>query len=292
MKKIALLLALVMTLLCVVSCGEEKSGGLSIDPSTTSQASDTQIVSGLMDESYTLSKNITKIICLSPAASIIAENLGVADKIIAIDAVSADYVSFSASETDASGAAALAPEVIIVSESDLSAIGQTDIPVYAVPTATSVADINNLTRLIAKIAGISADEAVKNLTNVMSTAQMGSSIYASKLTAYVDLGDGKTVGSGTYVTEMLYASGLENICTIEGFGEMAEADVIAANPEFIITTGSASDFLDNPAFAAVDAVRNGYVYEIDEKDIIFGSNNVGNAVSQMYEKVSIARDAE
>ena len=76
---------------------------------------------------------------------------------------------------------------------------------------------------------------------------------------------------------------------MEGFGEMAEADVVAANPEFIFTTGSASDYLNNAAFAEVSAVVNGFVYEIAEEDIIYASSNISNAVSQIYEKVSATR---
>ena len=70
MKKLALVLAMVMALLCVfTACGEEKSGGLTITADNTA-ASDTQIMSGLIDsESYTLSKNITKIVLTGgPAA--------------------------------------------------------------------------------------------------------------------------------------------------------------------------------------------------------------------------------
>lgn len=278
MKKIALLLALVMTLLCVVACGEEKSGGISIETGGQTEVSDTQTVTGLMNESYTLSKNITKIVCLSPAASIIADSLGISDKIVAVDEISAEYVSFTASTTDVSGAASLGAEVIIVDEADRDSIGDTDIPVFAVPVAGSVADIQSLIRLVAKVANVSPDDVITKLTNVMNTAQMGSTAYSSKLTAYIDLGDGKTVGTGTYITEMLSASGLENVCTIEGFGEMSEEDIVAANPEFIFTTGDVNDYLENDAFVTVEAVRDGRVYELEDADILFGSNNVSNAV--------------
>ena len=60
-------------------------------------------------------------------------------------------------------------------------------------------------------------------------------------------------------------------------------------PEFIFTTGSAADYLNNAAFAEVSAVVNGFVYEIAEEDIIYGSSNISNAVSQIYEKVSATR---
>lgn len=290
MKKIALVLALIMVFASVLTaCGEKESGGISInkDAQTTS---DTQIVSGLSGESYTLSNNITKVVSLSPAASMIIDNLGGSSKLTAVDKASADYVSVS-STVDASGAAGLSPEVIFVDEADKAAVGTTDIPVFVIPQAQSVADINNLIRLCAKVIGVNADDAVSKVTNVMNVAQMNSSSYSTRYKAYIDLG-GETVGSGTFITELLHASGLENVCTGDGFCTMTDDEIIAANPEFIFTCGDVNDYLNNSAFADVAAVANNHVYSLDKKDIRYGSSNITNAVSIMNEAVSSIRGDE
>lgn len=290
MKKIALVLALIMVLASVLTaCGEKESGGISInkDAQTTS---DTQIVSGLSGESYTLSNNITKVVSLSPAASMIIDSLGGSSKLTAVDKASADYVSVS-STVDVSGAAGLSPEVIFVDEADKAAVGTTDIPVFVIPQAQSVADINNLIRLCGKVIGVNADDAVSKVTNVMNVAQMNSSSYSTRYKAYIDLG-GETVGSGTFITELLHASGLENVCTGEGFCTMTDDEIIAANPEFIFTCGDVNDYLNNSAFADVAAVANNHVYSLDKKDIRYGSSNITNAVSIMNEAVSSIRGDE
>lgn len=290
MKKIALVLALIMVFASVLTaCGEKESGGISInkDAQTTS---DTQIVSGLSGESYTLSNNITKVVSLSPAASMIIDNLGGSSKLTAVDKASADYVSVS-STVDASGAAGLSPEVIFVDEADKAAVGTTDIPVFVIPQAQSVADINNLIRLCAKVIGVNADDAVSKVTNVMNVAQMNSSSYSTRYKAYIDLG-GETVGTGTFITELLHASGLENVCTGDGFCTMTDDEIIAANPEFIFTCGDVNDYLNNSAFADVAAVANNHVYSLDKKDIRYGSSNITNAVSIMNEAVSSIRGDE
>lgn len=290
MKKIALVLALIMVFASVLTaCGEKESGGISInkDAQTTS---DTQIVSGLSGESYTLSNNITKVVSLSPAASMIIDSLGGSSKLTAVDKASADYVSVS-STVDVSGAAGLSPEVIFVDEADKAAVGTTDIPVFVIPQAQSVADINNLIRLCAKVIGVNADDAVSKVTNVMNVAQMNSSSYSTRYKAYIDLG-GETVGSGTFITELLHASGLENVCTGEGFCTMTDDEIIAANPEFIFTCGDVNDYLNNSAFADVAAVANNHVYSLDKKDIRYGSSNITNAVSIMNEAVSSIRGDE
>lgn len=290
MKKIALVLALIMVFACVLTaCGEKESGGISInkDAQTTS---DTQIVSGLSGESYTLSNNITKVVSLSPAASMIIDSLGGSSKLTAVDKTSADYVSVS-STVDVSGAAGLSPEVIFVDEADKAAVGTTDIPVFVIPQAQSVADINNLIRLCAKVIGVNADDAVSKVTNVMNVAQMNSSSYSTRYKAYIDLGC-ETVGSGTFITELLHASGLENVCTGEGFCTMTDDEIIAANPEFIFTCGDVNDYLNNSAFADVAAVANNHVYSLDKKDIRYGSSNITNAVSIMNEAVSSIRGDE
>lgn len=290
MKKIALILALIMAFASVLTaCGEKESGGISInkDAQTTS---DTQIVSGLSGESYTLSNNITKVVSLSPAASIIIDSLGGSSKLTAVDKTSADYVTVS-STVDASGAAGLSPEVIFVDEADKAAVGTTDIPVFVIPQAQSVADINNLIRLCGKVIGVNADDAVSKVTNVMNVAQMNSSSYSTRYKAYIDLG-GETVGTGTFITELLHASGLENICTGDGFCTMTDDEIIAANPEFIFTCGDVNDYLNNSAFADVAAVANNHVYSLDKKDIRYGSSNITNAVSIMNEAVSSIRGDE
>ncbi len=290
MKKIALVLALIMVFASVLTaCGEKESGGISInkDAQTTS---DTQIVSGLSGESYTLSNNITKVVSLSPAASMIIDSLGGSSKLTAVDKTSADYVSVS-STVDASGAAGLSPEVIFVDEADKAAVGTTDIPVFVIPQAQSVADINNLIRLCGKVIGVNADDAVSKVTNVMNVAQMNSSSYSTRYKAYIDLG-GETVGSGTFITELLHASGLENVCTGEGFCTMTDDEIIAANPEFIFTCGDVNDYLNNSAFADVAAVANNHVYSLEKKDIRYGSSNITNAVSIMNEAISSIRGDE
>ena len=290
MKKIALVLALIMVFASVLTaCGEKESGGISInkDAQTTS---DTQIVSGLSGESYTLSNNITKVVSLSPAASMIIDSLGGSSKLTAVDKASADYVSVS-STVDVSGAAGLSPEVIFVDEADKAAVGTTDIPVFVIPQAQSVADINNLIRLCAKVIGVNADDAVSKVTNVMNVAQMNSSSYSTRYKAYIDLG-GETVGSGTFITELLHASGLENVCTGASFCTMTDDEIIAANPEFIFTCGDVNDYLNNSAFADVAAVANNHVYSLDKKDIRYGSSNITNAVSIMNEAVSSIRGDE
>lgn len=290
MKKIALILALIMAFASVLTaCGEKESGGISInkDAQTTS---DTQIVSGLSGESYTLSNNITKVVSLSPAASIIIDSLGGSSKLTAVDKTSADYVTVS-STVDASGAAGLSPEVIFVDEADKAAVGTTDIPVFVIPQAQSVADINNLIRLCGKVIGVNADDAVSKVTNVMNVAQMNSSSYSTRYKAYIDLG-GETVGTGTFITELLHASGLENVCTGDGFCTMTDDEIIAANPEFIFTCGDVNDYLNNSAFADVAAVANNHVYSLEKKDIRYGSSNITNAVSIMNEAVSSIRGDE
>lgn len=152
-------------------------------------------------------------------------------------------------------------------------------------------DINNLIRLCGKVIGVNADDAVSKVTNVMNVAQMNSSSYSTRYKAYIDLG-GETVGSGTFITELLHASGLENVCTGEGFCTMTDDEIIAANPEFIFTCGDVNDYLNNSAFADVAAVANNHVYSLDKKDIRYGSSNITNAVSIMNEAVSSIRGDE
>ena len=294
MKKISIILALVLTFtLIFTACGEKESGGITENPTGGNGDSATQTVSGMNGESYSLSKNITKVVSLSPSASIIIDALGAGTKLVGVDAESAEVISTTASVVEPSGAAALTPEVIIVDEENASRIGETDIPVYSIPTITSSADIRALLNLTAKICGANAASLVDHLTQSINVAQLGSSEYSTKLTAYIDLGDGKTVGSGTYMTELLYAAGLESAAKdSEGFVEWTTADIVAANPQFIFTTGNVDDYLNNAELADVDAVVKGQVYGIEKKDIGYPTHRVADVTLAMYEAVSNSRADE
>lgn len=294
MKKISFILALVLTFtLIFTACGEKESGGITVKPTGGSSDSATQTVSGMSGESYSLSKNITKVVSLSPSASIIIDALGAGAKLVGVDAESAEVISTTASVVEPSGAAALTPEVIIVDEENASRIGETDIPVYSIPTITSSADIRALLNLTAKICGSNAASLVDHLTQSINVAQLGSSEYSTKLIAYIDLGDGKTVGSGTYMTELLYAAGLESAAKdSEGFVEWTTADIVAANPQFIFTTGNVDDYLNNAELAGVDAVVKGQVYGIEKNDISYPTHRVADVTLAMYEAVSNSRADE
>lgn len=286
MKKISLILALVMIFTCVfVSCGKEKeSGGLSVTTGGEQSTSDTRLVTGLDGKNLTLPKTVSSVVSLSPAASIIINSIGASDKIKAADSVSAEYVTVS-STTDASGSAALAPDAIFVDEADASSIGDTTVPVFVIPQAQSVADINNLIRLCGKVLGINVDDIVTRVTNVMNVAQMNSASYSITHTVYIDFGD-ETVGNGTFISEMLHASGLENIASMDGFGTMTDEEIAAANPEFIFTSGDVSAVLSNPALADTDAVKNEKVYSFNKADLRYGTNNIVNVMSIFTDAVS------
>lgn len=294
MKKLSLILALVLTFtLIFTACGEKESGGITINPTGGSGDSATQTVSGMNGESYSLSKNLSKVVSLSPTASIIIDALGAGSKLVGVDAESAEVITTTASVVDPSGAAALTPEVIIVDEEDASLVGETDIPVYTVPTLTSSADIRSLLNLTAKICGANATALVDHLTQSINVAQLGSSENSAKYTAFIDLGDGKTVGTGTYMTELLYAAGLESVAKdSEGYVEWTTADIAAANPQFIFTTGSVDDYLNNAELAEVDAVVKGQVYSIEKNDICYPTHKVADVTLVMYEAVSSTKADE
>jgi len=290
MKKISLLLALVLVFTVIfTACGEKESGGITVNPGGGS-SSTTQTVAGMSGESYTLSKSITKIVSLSPSASIIIDALGAGSKLVGVDAESAALISTGASVVEASDAAGLAPEVIIVDAEDAAAVGTTDIPVYAVPAMTSSVDIRSLLNLTAKICGANATSLIDSMTQSINVAQLSSSAYTTKLTAFVDLGDGETVGTGTYITELLNAAGLVSVAKdSEGYVTWTTAEVAAANPQFIFTVGSVDDYLNNAELAEVEAVVKGQVYHLEENEICYATHKAAAAALDMYEAVNNTR---
>jgi ABC-type Fe3+-hydroxamate transport system substrate-binding protein len=275
MKKISLAIALMLICTAVFSaCGS--SGGIDVggDKTSSTEAQTEEAgntVTGLDGTKVTIPESVSTVAVASDAVAAVMDKLGVSAVTVGEDG-------------DVSG---LGADVIFADE-DVTVTGAGDTPVLVVPLAETVNDIKSMIRLVAQVTDKTdaGEEIIDKMTSTMDVTQGISNNYIKKVSAFIDLGDFNTAGTGTYVYEMLSAAGDKSIYQEEGYGTVTAEDIIAANPEMIFTVGSADDFYNDPAFAELDAVVNNRVYELDADSVLIASQNVTDAVEVMSEATS------
>jgi ABC-type Fe3+-hydroxamate transport system, periplasmic component len=280
MKKISLILCMLMILtLALASCGGNESGGISGKGSDASDAADdgTRIITSLDGSSITLPAEVTKAVSLAPASTIIISALGMDAKLV---------------DSDVSGIAALAPDVVFApADTDVSAVESAGIPVIKIPATESVAGIKDIIRIAGKVfnAGDQAEAIITTLTNSINVIQLATA-SSNKYNVFLDMGDLQTTGGGTYLNEAIMSSGGSNVFSAkEGFVTVTDDEVIAANPAFIFTTSSASELSSRPGWDAIEAVANGFVYELPSSEILLPTQNITSAIQFIYETIFDAK---
>ena len=88
-----------------------------------------------------------------------------------------------------------------------------------------------------------------------------------------DVGGSWTAGPDTIIGQLLELLKAENIAhDISGWSQISPEAVVERDPEVIIT-GTAQEFLDNPAFQGVSAVQSGSLYAVEPSGVlsVFGT---------------------
>lgn len=236
-----------------------------------------------------LPESVEKIVTLAPSTTQVLVDLGLSEKIIAIDTYSAIYEpalaalpQFDMMTPDVEQLAALEPDVIFITGMSLSSgdnpyqgLIELGIPVVEIPSSNSIADIGEDVRFIGDCVG--ASEAAQGLVDA----------FAAEIDAIRALGEGitekKTValevsalpylyyaGGGSYMDEMIQIVGAINAYGDQpAWAGVTEEAAVAANPDVILT---ANYYMDDPVgeimgragWGEVSAIANGEVYAVDD----------------------------
>lgn len=295
MKKVSFVLALVIALSCVLaSCSSYKA--FKVDPNYVSQRSEdpNQTISGLDNLKVSVPKQVSKVVCFSPEATVIFSEVGSTDRIKGVDEASAEFLGSGATKLTVDKIASVAPDVVFISEEyQTAALDNAGIPYFTVPKELTISDIKSLIKIIEKICGITESSLTTEIDNQFNLAYQSTADYANKYPTFIDLGDYNTSGSGTYVNEMISVSGGENIfAEEEGFITVKKADIIKANPTFIFTVGNKNTYTDDPDFAEVEAVKKGNVFKISKNSVCYGTNKIADGISTVFEKINGAKAAK
>ena len=261
-------------------------------------------------EPIQLPETIEKIVSMAPSTTRVLTDLGLADKLLAVDTYSAAYQpelaalpQFDMMTPDTEQLAALQPDVIFITGMSLAggdnpyqALIDLGIAVVQIPSSSSIDDIQKDVLFIGECVG--AREGAQALVDEMQAAidgiaAIGASVTQKKRVAVevAALPYLCYAGGNTYLDEMLRLIGAENAYgDSEPWASVTEEAAVAANPDVILTCIS---YLDDPVgeimaregWGEVSAIKNGQVYRLDDESSNQPNHRIVIALREMAEAV-------
>jgi iron complex transport system substrate-binding protein len=259
-----------------------------------------------------------RIISMAPSNTEIIAALGLADRLIAVDAYSAGVEGIPGglplidfSYPDAEALISLAPDIILASghnqtvtgDDPLRLIGEAGIPVVYITVSGSIGEIYEDIAFIAEIFGVPERGAAlvdAMRSQIEGIAKIGASIE-NKKSVYFELSPAPylySLGRDTFINEMIEVVGAKNIFAgVSGWLAPAAEVIIEKNPDVILTS---VNFIDNPleelrtrkGFEHIRAVVNGEIYQIDANAAARPSQRIVIALNQMAKAVYPDKYAE
>ena len=322
-KITALLMASVFVLSAFTACGNKDTAETTTEAvteaATTEEAEVATVDAATEGDATTdragndivLPEEVNTIISMAPSTTRFLIDLGLADKIVAIDTNSLIYESelpddvqqFDMMAPDNEALVALNPDIVFTS--GMSNIGGDDafqsvrdagICVADIPTSTSFEEIDKDLEFI----GMAVKEEAKAQEliaafdeTVAKIKKVGDSITEKKTVLFMislpseEYPSVYTFGKGTYLDEMITAVGAENVTGDQSdWISISEEEAIAMNPDVIITNVDYIDDVEKVIKSAagwenVTAIKNDAVYCIDSTSSNQPNNHVVDALIQM-----------
>lgn len=258
---------------------------------------------------FDLPKKVNTIISTAPSNTEILVQLGLADKLIAIDKYSADIEGLDSDlpkidfrNPDAETIVGLKPDLIIASghnksgnEDPFAAVKEAGIEVIYIPVSSSIEGIYEDINFIANITGTEKKgaEIVDNMKKeINSIKEIGNSI-TNKKSVYFEIGSTPTLysfGNGTFLNEMIELIGAKNILANENsWISPSDEIIIKSNPDVILTNESTDNIVDSiktrDGWNDVAGVKGNNIFVIDKNSSSRPSQNIIKALKEMAKAV-------
>ena len=310
--KLRTALALVMILLlltALTACAPAETTELDAQSQQTQETADDRPDTDRSGNPITLPDQVDSIISMAPSATQTLLNLGMKDKLVAVDTYSAMYFgledlpTFDMMEPDTEQMAVLNADLIFTT--GMSASTGTDpfkplrdvgVCVADIPSASGIDTMLEDTRFIADCVdaeGTCEALIVQFQKELDQLSEIGAGIR-NKKRVVVEIAcapDIYTAGNGTFMQEMLTVIGAENIfADQEGFVSVTEESVIALNPDVILTM---VDYVEDPVgeilgrtgWENVTAVANEDVYLVNTNAVSLPNLHVIDGMKQMAKMI-------
>ena len=300
MRKVSLLMALVLLLGCVLaSCGSGRTyTSFKVDPDyvPTVDPDANVTVQNFDGEMVTLSTDVDSVVCFSPEAARAIAGIGSAKVVTAVDEETSAAISCLnvIGENEIDKINDEDADLIFIKRSyDPETLLSGDVPYITVPDTLTINDVITLTRIVEKVLKSDRDSLADAIETQMNVAMTATADYVNKYKVFIDLGSLKTVGSGTYISEILNICGCESIfADKEGYYEATPEEVTAAEPEFFFTVSDPKIVVKTYSFRTLGAVRNNTIYQIDPAPYSFADYRIADAINEIFTIVNEYRLAQ
>ena len=267
----------------------------------------------------TVPESVTKIISMAPSVTRLLIDLGLSDKLVAVDTYSqqyygddlpADLPTFDMMQPDNEAIVALQPDIVFTT--GMSSSGGTD--VYAsvraagictadLPSASSLSEIADNITFVGTCTGTAekAEEIRTEYENTVADLKaIGDGISEDeKKTVLYEIStpssDSPTIysaGKDTYITEAITDLGATSLTADEEdqWPSISEEAAIAMNPDVILTTDSYTEDVVNTLLSlsgweSVTAIQNKDVYYVDANTLNQPNQHVASAMIEMAKDI-------
>lgn len=317
MKKILALVSSLALFLSLVGCNTpaststaSSSASSTVSSAASSEAATAAITQDRSGNAITLPEQVNRIVSLSPSTTRILLDLGLADKLVAVDTFSelpagleGNISRLDMLEPDLEQITSLEPDILFTT--NMTAQGGDDkfkplradgLCVAEIPTATSIDAIWEDIRFIAGCAGADAEGDAIIKTAQDELAQLAELLKKSeeRPTVLFEVSPAPylyTGGSNTFLNEMITLAGGKNVFdTQPDYFPITEEAAIAAQPEFIITSDSftpepIASILARTGWETVPAIANEHVYLVDTNASSQPTQHIVEVVRAMMEYI-------
>ncbi|EOR27809.1 iron chelate uptake ABC transporter FeCT family, solute-binding protein [Clostridium sartagoforme AAU1] len=261
---------------------------------------------------FTLPKKVEKIISTAPSNTEVLVDLGLADKLVAVDKYSADVEGINKDlpkidfrNPDAETIISLQPDIIIASghnkvgdNDPFQLVKDAGITVVYIPSSYSIDGIYGDIEFIAQItkADKKSKEIIDNMKKEVESIKAIGDKITNKKKVYFEIGSGSMLssfGKETFLNEMIEIVGAENIFANEKswISPSTEA-IISANPDVILTSmpdingvKAVDDIKSRDGWGSITAIKEGKVYSIDGNSSSRPSQNIIKALKEMAKAI-------
>ena len=254
---------------------------------------------------------LERIISTAPSNTEVLVELGLSDKLVAIDKYSSDVEGIKNDvkqidflNPDAEAIISLEPDLIIASghnksgstNDPLKLVKEAGISVVYIPSSESIQGVYDDIMFIANITN-SKEKGQQIIDDMKSQineiAKKGESVQ-NKKKVYFEIASAPNLysfGNSTFLNEMIELIGAENILKDEnGWIAPSAESIIDKNPDVILTN---VNYTDNPieeiksreGFENINAVKNNEVYQIDKNSSSRPSQHIIKALNQMAKAI-------
>lgn len=257
MKKFySLFLAILLTFGVLAGCGETKTENNAKEQSTAQEAAFPITIKDALDQEVVIEEKPEKLVSLMPSNTEIVFALGLGEELVGVS----DYDNYpkEAMEKENVGGMefnvekiiSLNPDIVLAHASSahnstegLQQIRDAGIEVVVVNDASSFEDVYKSMEMIGQATGAEkeADKLVSDMKEKLASIKEKATTISDneKKSVYIEVSEEPnlfTTGKNTFMQEMLDTINAKNIISEEGWIQVDQEAVIAANPDAIITT--------------------------------------------------------